>query len=89
MFPLLFASHGLRLVAIGLTKGLYPMLWGGCQLLTGRLADTAGRRPMIVTGMIVQAAAFPAAVILLPRPLLAGLVSAVLLGSVPRWPSLR
>jgi MFS family permease len=80
VFPLLFASHGLGLAAIGLVKGLYPMLWGGCQLFTGRWADTIGRRPMIVTGMIVQAAAFPAALVLLARPLMAGLVSATLLG---------
>jgi len=80
VFPLLFASHGLGLAAIGLIKGLYPILWGGGQLLTGRLADTIGRRPMIVTGMIVQAAAFPAALLLLAWPLVAGLVSAVLLG---------
>jgi MFS family permease len=80
VFPLLFASHGLGLAAIGLVKGLYPMLWGGCQLVTGRLADTIGRRPMIVTGMIVQAAAFPAALVLLAWPLAAGLVSAILLG---------
>jgi MFS family permease len=80
VFPLLFASHGLGLAAIGLIKGLYPMLWGGGQLLTGRLADTIGRRPLIVTGMMVQAAAFPAALLLLPRPLTAGVVSAILLG---------
>jgi MFS family permease len=80
VFPLLFASHGLGLAAIGLIKGLYPMLWGGGQLLTGRLADTIGRRPLIVTGMMIQAAAFPAALLLLARPLVAGLVSAVLLG---------
>ena len=80
VFPLLFASHGLGLAAIGLIKGLYPMLWGGCQLFTGRLADTIGRRPMIVTGMIVQAAAFPAALVLLGWPLVAGLASAILLG---------
>jgi MFS family permease len=80
VFPLLFASHGLGLAAIGLIKGLYPMLWGGGQLFTGRLADTIGRRPMIVNGMIVQAAAFPAALLLLAWPLVAGLVSAVLLG---------
>ncbi len=80
VFPLLFASHGLGLAAIGLIKGLYPMLWGGCQLVTGRLADTIGRRPLIVAGMIVQAAAFPAALVLLARPLAAGLVSAILLG---------
>src|SRR5262249_58590473 len=49
VFPLLFASHGLGLAAIGLIKGLYPILWGGGQLLTGRLADTIGRRPMVVS----------------------------------------
>lgn len=80
VFPLLFASHGLGLAAIGLIKGLYPMLWGGGQLVTGRLADTIGRRPLIVTGMITQAAAFPAALLLLTWPLAAGLASAILLG---------
>jgi MFS family permease len=80
VFPLLFASRGLGLAAIGLIKGLYPLLWGAGQLLTGRLADTIGRKPLIVTGMLVQAAAFPAA--LLPgAPLAAGVVSAVLLGA--------
>jgi len=81
VFPLLFASHGLGLAAIGLIKGVYPMLWGGGQLVTGRLADTLGRKRLIVAGMIVQAAAFPAALLLLARPLTAGLVSAVLLGT--------
>ena len=80
VFPLLFASRGLGLAAIGLIKGLYPLLWGAGQLLTGRLSDTLGRKPLIVTGMITQAAAFPAA--LLPgRPLTAGVISAILLGA--------
>ncbi len=35
---------------------------------------------MIVSGMIVQAAAFPAALVLISRPLVAGLASAALLG---------
>jgi len=81
VFPLLFASRGLGLAAIGLVKGLYPLLWGAGQVLTGHLSDTIGRKPLIVTGMLVQAAAFPAALVLLARPLVAGLVSAVLLGA--------
>jgi MFS family permease len=81
VFPLLFYSHGLGLAAIGLVKGLYPLLWGAGQLLTGRLSDTIGRKPLIVAGMIVQAAAFPAALILLARPLAAGIASAALLGA--------
>lgn len=80
VFPLLFASRGLGLAAIGLIKGLYPLLWGAGQLVTGRLSDTLGRKPLIVAGMLVQAAAFPAALMLPSRPLIAGVVSAALLG---------
>jgi len=80
VFPLLFASRGLGLAAIGLIKGLYPLLWGAGQLVTGRLSDTLGRKPLIVTGMLVQSTAFPAALMLPHRPLVAGVVSAVLLG---------
>ena len=80
-FPLLFAGHGLGLAAIGLIKGLYPLLWGAGQPPAGRLSDTLGRKPLIVAGLIVQAAAFPAALLLLARPLAAGIVSAVLLGT--------
>ncbi|HEV8277299.1 MAG TPA: MFS transporter, partial [Streptosporangiaceae bacterium] len=81
VFPLFFASRGLGLTAIGLIKGVYPLLWGAGQLLTGRLSDTLGRKPLIVAGMLVQAAAFPAALMLPSRPLVAGLVSAALLGA--------
>jgi MFS family permease len=80
-FPLLFAAHGLGLAAIGLIKGLYPLLWGAGQPAAGRLSDSLGRKPFIVAGMIVQAAAFPAALLLLAWPLAAGIVSAILLGT--------
>jgi MFS family permease len=81
VFPLLFASRGLGLAAIGLIKGVYPLLWGAGQLVTGRLSDTMGRKPLIVAGMLVQAAAFPAALWLPDGPLAAGIASAVLLGA--------
>ena len=81
VFPLLFASRGLGLAAIGLIKGVYPLLWGAGQLLTGHLSDKIGRKPLIVAGMLVQAAAFPAALTFPSRPLVAGLASAVLLGA--------
>jgi len=81
VFPLLFASRGLGLAAIGLIKGVYPLLWGAGQLVTGRLSDTVGRKPLIVTGMLVQATAFPVALWLPGGPLAAGIVSAVLLGA--------
>ncbi|WP_435058752.1 MFS transporter [Streptomyces sp. bgisy060] len=80
VFPLLFTDHGLGLAAVGLIKGLYPLLWGLGQIPTGHLADRIGRKPLIVTGMAVQAAGFVLALALLDRPLLAGILSAVALG---------
>ncbi|GLX00400.1 MFS transporter [Microtetraspora sp. NBRC 16547] len=80
VFPLLFTDHGLGLAAVGLIKGLYPLLWGIGQIPTGHLADRSGRKPLIVTGMLVQAAGFVLALALLERPLLAGILSAVALG---------
>ncbi|MFE7527629.1 MFS transporter [Kitasatospora sp. NPDC057542] len=80
VFPLLFTDHGLGLAAIGLIKGLYPLVWGLGQIPTGHLADRIGRKPLIVTGMLVQAAGLGLALVLLDRPLPAGVVSAVLLG---------
>ncbi|MGW3659536.1 MFS transporter [Streptomyces sp. NPDC005151] len=80
VFPLLFTDHGLGLAAVGLVKGLYPLLWGIGQIPTGHLADRIGRKPLIVTGMFVQAAGFVLALALLDRPLLAGILSAVVLG---------
>jgi len=80
VFPLLFTDHGLGIAAVGVIKGLYPILWGIGQIPTGHLADKLGRKPLIVTGMFVQAGGFVLALVLLDRPLLAGVLSAVALG---------
>ncbi|GHE05038.1 MFS transporter [Streptomyces alanosinicus] len=80
VFPLLFTDHGLGLAAVGLIKGLYPILWGLGQIPTGRLSDRIGRKPLIVAGMLTQAAGFVLALALLDTPLLAGVLSAVALG---------
>ena len=57
LFPLLFASAGLTLTQIGALAALYPAVWGIGQLATGPLSDRYGRKPLIVTGMLAQAAA--------------------------------
>ncbi|MFB7915828.1 MFS transporter [Streptomyces sp. NPDC056061] len=80
VFPLLFTDHGLGLAAVGLIKGLYPIVWGIGQIPTGHLADRIGRRTPIVVGMLVQAAGFVLVLALLDHPLLAGVLSAVVLG---------
>ncbi|YCK39615.1 MFS transporter [Actinomadura sp. ATCC 39365] len=80
VFPLLFTDHGLGLAAVGLIKGLYPLLWGVGQIPAGHLADRLGRKPLIVTGMLVQAGGLLLAVAPLGDALLAGILSAVVLG---------
>ena len=80
VFPLLFTDHGLGLAAVGLLKGLYPILWGLGQIPTGHLADRIDRKPLVIYGMLVQAVGFVLALALLERPLLAGLLSVVFLG---------
>jgi MFS family permease len=57
ILPLFFASRGLSLDRIAVLAAAYPLMWGGLQLATGWLSDLAGRKPLIVIGMLVQAAA--------------------------------
>lgn len=55
LFPLIFASAGLGLPAIGFLTGLYPAVWGVTQLFTGSLSDRFGRKWLIAAGMWTQA----------------------------------
>jgi MFS family permease len=80
VFPLLFVANGVSLEGVGLIKAVYPVIWGAGQILTGSLADRVGRKPLIVWGMIVQAAGHAVIGLGLAAPLLAGLVGSVLLG---------
>jgi MFS family permease len=57
VFPVLFAQHGLTVAQIGVLAALYPAVWGALQLATGALSDRIGRKWLIATGMLVQAAA--------------------------------
>jgi MFS family permease len=57
LFPALFAGPGLGVGRIGVLAALYPAVWGLGQLVTGALSDRWGRKPFIVGGMLLQAAA--------------------------------
>jgi MFS family permease len=57
LVPLYLAAHGAGASRIGIVAALYPGLWGVLQLATGWLSDLVGRKPLIVLGMLVQAAA--------------------------------
>jgi MFS family permease len=57
LLPLFYTSAGLGLEAIALLAGLYPAVWAIAQVPAGALSDRVGRKPLIVGGMLLQAAA--------------------------------
>jgi MFS family permease len=57
LFPVLFISAGLTLGETGMLVALYPAVWGLGQLASGALSDRWGRKHLITSGMLLQAAA--------------------------------
>jgi MFS family permease len=57
LLPIFYAAAGLTVVQIGVLAALYPAIWGIGQLFTGAWSDRIGRKPLIVAGMWIQAAA--------------------------------
>ncbi|QIZ37454.1 MFS transporter [Saccharopolyspora sp. ASAGF58] len=79
LFPLLFAGVGLAVDRVGLLVALYPAVWGIGQLATGALSDRWGRKYLITTGMLTQAAAL--ALIAVAHSFSAWALATVLLGA--------
>jgi MFS family permease len=57
LVPLFLAAHGAGVAEVGLVAGVYPGVWSVAQIATGAWSDAVGRKPLIVAGMLVQAAA--------------------------------
>jgi MFS family permease len=57
LLPLYYAAAGLSLTQIGILAAAYPAVWAVSQIGTGALSDRVGRKPSIVAGMLLQAAA--------------------------------
>jgi MFS family permease len=58
LVPLYMTAHGASEREVGVAAGIYPAVWGCSQLGAGALSDRVGRKPLVVCGMLVQAAAF-------------------------------
>jgi len=57
LVPVYLAAHGASVGQVGAVAAAYPAVWGVAQVGTGWLSDHAGRKPLIVAGMLVQAGA--------------------------------
>jgi MFS family permease len=57
LVPLFLAAHGAGPGRIGIVAGVYPAVWALAQIWTGHVSDRVGRKPLIVAGMLLQAAA--------------------------------
>jgi MFS family permease len=53
--PVYLCAKEVSLVEIGWVVGVYGFVWGGCQLWTGPLSDSIGRKWLIVIGMWTSA----------------------------------
>lgn len=56
LLPLIMHQQGFSLHSIGLVAGLYPMVWGISQIITGKWSDLVSKKQMLVLGMFLQAA---------------------------------
>jgi MFS family permease len=78
--PLYLAAEGADTHQIAAVAATYPVVWGAGQLITGWVSDHTGRKPLIVTGMLVQGGAL--ALLALGRGAYGpALASAILLGA--------
>jgi MFS family permease len=57
LVPLFLAAHGASVAQVGLVAAVYPAVWATAQIATGHWSDSVGRKPLIVAGMLLQAAA--------------------------------
>lgn len=57
LVPLFLAARGASVAQVGLVAAVYPAVWAAAQIATGAWSDAIGRKPLIVAGMLLQAAA--------------------------------
>lgn len=55
LVPVFLYQKGLSLIQIGWITGLYGMVWGATQLVTGTLSDRIGRKKPIIWGFLLCA----------------------------------
>lgn len=54
LLPMMLLQKNYSLQQIGLVAGMYPVVWGLGQLVTGKLGDIYCKKQLITTGMFLQ-----------------------------------
>ena len=54
LLPILLLTQQFSSQDIGIIVGVYPMVWGICQLFTGKFADLYSRKKILFLGMLLQ-----------------------------------
>jgi MFS family permease len=54
ILPILLASKGFNMEAIGIVTAIYPAVWGIGQLFTGKMADHFCKKDLLFLGMLLQ-----------------------------------
>jgi MFS family permease len=54
LLPVLLMSKGYSLSETGFLAGIYPVVWGLGQLVTGKLGDVLCKKQLLSVGMVVQ-----------------------------------
>jgi MFS family permease len=89
LVPLFLAAHGAGAASIGLVAAVYHGVWSITQIATGHWSDTIGRKPLIVAGMLLQAAALTLLAVSNGDLTLAAITAALLgLGTALVYPTL-
>lgn len=79
LLPLLLATKGYSLAQTGLLAGVYPVVWGLGQLVTGKLGDHLCKKQLLSGGMLLQGLAIGLLLFAASLPLL--VTALVLLGA--------
>lgn len=57
LLPVLLSTKGYSLTETGLLAGIYPVVWGLGQLVTGKLGDVLCKKQLLSVGMMLQGVA--------------------------------
>lgn len=79
LLPVLLSSKGYTLAETGLLAGIYPVVWGLGQLVTGKLGDVLCKKQLLSIGMLLQGVAIGLLVFSGSYPVLVGTL--VMLGA--------